>query len=77
MRGRGISTVSKVVFVTRLKLLRLLEEERHRCGVLQDAAGGGGGRAGDGDGVGFGGEGEGVCGADAVAAAGGQNRGNA
>ena len=51
-------------------LLRLLQEESHGGGVLEEAACGGGGSAGYGDGVGFGGEGEGVGGADAVSAAG-------
>jgi hypothetical protein len=60
-----------------LQLLRLLEEEGYGGGMLEDAAGGCGGCAGDGDGVTFGGEGEGVGGADAVSAAGGEERGQA
>jgi hypothetical protein len=72
-----MSTVSKVVFATRLRLLRLLEEEGYGCGVLQEAACRGGRGAGDCDGVGLGGEGEGVGGADAVSAAGSEEWGQA
>jgi len=60
-----------------LQLLGLLEKERYRGGVLEDAAGGVGGGACDCDGVGFGGEGQGVGGADAISAAGREEQGDA
>jgi hypothetical protein len=69
--------VSKTSFATDLELLRLLEEECNRRGVLEDAAGGCGGGGGDRDGVTLGGEREGVGGADAVSAAASEKQGEA